>query len=110
LARAYIIRENGTALRMVGLLQDIDHIVEKKQIIQRLREQNEGLREIARINSHEVRRPVVSILGIAQLFDKSYQDMSLNNQLIDWLYDSTSQLDEIIHKVEEKVREIEKSN
>jgi len=110
LARAYIIRENGSAIRMVGLLQDIDHIVEKKQIIQRLREQNEGLREIARINSHEVRRPVVSILGIAQLFDKSHQDMSLNNQLIDWLYDSTSQLDEIIHKVEEKVREIEKSN
>ncbi len=67
LARGYIIRENGTALRMVGLLQDIDHIVEKKQIIQRLHEQNEGLREIARINSHEVRRPIASILGIAQL-------------------------------------------
>lgn len=110
LGRAYIIRENGSPVRMVGLIQDIDHIAEKKQIIQRLQEQNEGLREIARINSHEVRRPVVSILGIAQLFDKSHQDTSLNNQLIDWLFDSTSQLDEIIHKVEEKVREIEKTN
>jgi PAS domain S-box-containing protein len=109
LGRAYIIRENEQPVRMVGLIQDIDHIVEKKQIIQRLQEQNKGLREIARINSHEVRKPVVSILGITQLFDKSHQDTSLNNQLIDWLHTSTSELVEIIHKLEEKVREIEKN-
>lgn len=109
LGRAYIIRENGVVVRMVGLIQDIDHIVEKRQIIQRLQEQNKGLREIARINSHEVRKPIVSILGITQLFDKSHEDKSLNNQLIDWLHTSTSELDEIIHKLEEKVREIEKN-
>jgi len=109
LGRGYIIRRGNVAVRMVGLIQDIDHIVEKKQIIRRLQEQNAGLREIARINSHEVRRPVVSILGIAQLFDKSHQDKTLNNQLIEWLQTSTSELDELIHKLEEKVREIEKN-
>ncbi|GAA0528147.1 PAS domain-containing protein [Chitinophaga japonensis] len=107
LSRGYIIRKHNTAVRMVGLIQDIDHIIEKKQIIRRLQEQNAGLREIARINSHEVRRPVVSILGIAQLFDKSHQDKALNTRLIEWLQTSTSELDELIHKLEEKVREIE---
>jgi hypothetical protein len=51
---------------------------------------------------------VVSILGITQLLtDQCSEDPSLNNQLINWLHTSTSELDDIIHKLEEKVREIE---
>ncbi len=107
LCRGYMVHENSTATRMIGLIQDIDHIVEKQQIIRRLQDQHKGLREIAWINSHEIRKPVVSILGITRLFDRSNENRSLNNQLIEWLYTSTSELDEIIHKLEEKVREIE---
>jgi len=110
LSRGYMVHENNAAIRMIGLIQDIDHIVEKQQIIQRLQDQHKGLREIAWINSHEIRKPVVSILGITQLFDKSNENRSLNNQLIEWLYTSTAELDEIIHKLEEKVREIENGN
>lgn len=108
LSRGYIIRENQKAVRVVGLLQDIDPIIEKQRIIRRLHQQGKGLREIARINSHEIRRPVVSILGITQLLTDRYNDDPiLNNQLINWLHSSTSELDDIIHKLEEKVREIE---
>jgi PAS domain S-box-containing protein len=106
LGRGFMIREQGKPRRMIGIVQDIDQQV---QAIQRLQEQNKGLREIAWMNAHEVRRPVVSILSIAQLFDKSNNDVSLNNQLIEWLYTSTSQLDEIIHKLEAKVKELEKN-
>lgn len=108
LSRGYIIREDNVAVRVVGLLQDIDPIIEKQRIIRRLLQQGKGLREIAWINSHEIRRPVVSILGITQLLtDQCHEDPSLNNQLINWLHTSTSELDDIIHKLEEKVREIE---
>jgi len=108
LSRGYIVRENHKAVRIVGLLQDIDPIIEKQRIIRRLQQQGKGLREIARINSHEIRRPVVSILGITQLLtDRYHEDPALNDQLISWLHNSTSELDDIIHKLEEKVREIE---
>lgn len=102
--RAFIIYENGQPLRMIGMMQDIDKHV--KQAIQ-LEEQNRTLKEIAWINSHEIRRPVVSILSITGLFDKSNQDRHLNSQLMEWLYESTQQLDDIIHKIEHKVKKLQ---
>lgn len=72
-----------------------------------LEEQNKALKEIAWINSHEIRRPVVSILSIADLFDKSNRDLHLNTQLMEWLHESTLQLDEIIHKIEHKVKALQ---
>lgn len=102
--RAFIIYENDQPTRMIGIVQDIDQYV--KQAV-RLEKQNKTLREIAWINSHEIRRPVVSILSITNLFDKSNQDVHLNSRLMEWLHQSTRQLDEIIHKIEHKVKNIE---
>ncbi|RBL93115.1 hypothetical protein DF182_11235 [Chitinophaga flava] len=102
--RAFVIYENNQPIRMIGIVQDIDKYI--KQAV-RLEAQNKTLREIAWINSHEIRRPVVSILSIANLFDKSNQDIHLNSRLMEWLHQSTLQLDEIIHKIEHKVKNIE---
>ncbi|WP_366838787.1 PAS domain-containing protein [Chitinophaga sp.] len=102
--RAYIIYENGQPIRMIGTIQDIDKHVKQAMLLEA---QNRTLREIAWINSHEIRRPVVSILSIAGLFDKSNQDKRLNTQLMEWLHESTQQLDSIIHKIEHKVKTYE---
>ncbi|HEY9260662.1 PAS domain-containing protein [Chitinophaga sp.] len=102
--RAFIMYENGRPSRMIGMIQDIDKHV--KQAMQ-LEEQNKTLKEIAWINSHEIRRPVVSILSITGLFDKSNQDRHLNSQLMEWLHESTQQLDDIIHKIEHKVKKLQ---
>jgi PAS domain S-box-containing protein len=102
--RAFIMYENGRPMRMIGMMQDIDKHV--KQAIQ-LEEQNRTLKEIAWINSHEIRRPVVSILSITGLFDKSNEDRHLNSQLMEWLHESTQQLDDIIHKIEHKVKKLQ---
>lgn len=102
--RAFIIYEDKVPLRMIGMMQDIDKHV--KQAMQ-LEEQNRTLKEIAWINSHEIRRPVVSILSITGLFDKSNQDRHLNSQLMEWLHESTQQLDDIIHKIEHKVKKLQ---
>jgi len=101
--RACIIYEDNMPFRMIGMIQDIDkHVKQARQ----LEEQNKTLKEIAWINSHEIRRPVVSILSITGLFDKSNQDMHLNSQLMEWLHESTQQLDDIIHKIEHKVKKL----
>ncbi|MBV8255061.1 MAG: PAS domain-containing protein [Chitinophaga sp.] len=101
--RANITYESGDAVRMIGMMQDIDQHVRQAK---RLEEQNRTLKEISWINSHEIRRPVVSILSIAELFDLENKDMRFNAQLMDWLRQSTLQLDEIIHKIESKARAI----
>lgn len=102
--RAFIMYENGCPHRMIGMIQDIDkHVKQARQ----LEEQNKALKEIAWINSHEIRRPVVSILSITGLFDKSNQDLHLNTQLMEWLHESTRQLDDIIHKIEDKVKTLQ---
>jgi PAS domain S-box-containing protein len=102
--RAFIMYENNVPLRMIGMIQDIDkHVKQARQ----LEEQNKTLKEIAWINSHEIRRPVVSILSITGLFDKSNEDKHLNSQLMEWLHESTQQLDDIIHKIEHKVKKLQ---
>ncbi|SEW20933.1 PAS domain-containing protein [Chitinophaga arvensicola] len=102
--RAFIMYENNIPHRMIGMIQDIDkHVKQARQ----LEEQNKALKEIAWINSHEIRRPVVAILSITGLFDKSNQDLHLNTQLMEWLHESTLQLDDIIHKIEHKVKTLQ---
>lgn len=102
--RAFIMYENGQPYRMIGMIQDIDRHVKQARLLE---EQNKTLREIAWINSHEIRRPVVSILGITDLFDKSNQNEDFNSQLMAWLHESTRQLDDIIHKIEHKVKNLQ---
>ncbi|SHL82204.1 PAS domain S-box-containing protein [Chitinophaga jiangningensis] len=101
--RANISYEGHMAVRMIGMMQDIDQHIRQAQLLE---EQNKTLKEITWINSHEIRRPVVSILSITQLFDKENKDIQLNSQLMEWLHQSTLQLDEIIHKIERKARQI----
>lgn len=96
--------------REIGLRYELQAQLTHDRLVKQasqLEEQNKALKEIAWINSHEIRRPVVSILSIAGLFDKSNQDLHLNTQLMEWLHESTLQLDEIIHKIEHKVKALQ---
>lgn len=99
-----VLNEQYGIERFVVIISDI---TEKKQFIQQLQEQNKALRDIAWINSHEIRRPVVSILSITQLLNEQHADPDMNRKLIDWLNKSTIQLDEIIHKIEHKVKDMQ---
>lgn len=54
----------GEPVRMIGAIQDID---KQKRFEQQLLNQNEQLKEIAWINSHQVRRPLSNILGLINL-------------------------------------------
>jgi PAS domain-containing protein len=65
----YIIRdETGKAVRMVGALHDISNVKENEE---RVLAQNKLLKEIAQINSHQIRKPVANILGILDLLDNT---------------------------------------
>ncbi len=65
-----------------------------------LEQQNAQLKEIARINSHEIRRPLSNILGLAELLSH-YRDSLPDDvrSLLDLLYDSSHELDDVIKKI-----------
>jgi PAS domain S-box-containing protein len=92
--RGYVIfNTEGEPVRMIGAMQDID---KQKKFEQQLLNQNEQLKEIAWINSHQVRRPLSNILGLINLIrDLSAPDDEIR-QLIELLAVSSKELDDAV--------------
>lgn len=96
LDRGIVIRdENGVGKRMIGAMQDIST----------LRKQHERLTEIALINSHEIRKPVATILGLMQLF-KDLKHQNPDKQLLQHLESATQALDEVIKRIINKTEDL----
>jgi PAS domain S-box-containing protein len=98
--QGYIIRnEKGEAVRMVGAMHDI---TESKAKEQRILKQNEQLREIAQINSHELRKPVATILGLMDIFDQSSVLDQENREILTLLEGTVRELDVVIRRINDK--------
>lgn len=96
LDRGIVIRdENGIGKRMIGAMQDIST----------LRKQHESLTEIALINSHEIRKPVATILGLMQLF-KFAKNQNPDEQLLQHLESATQELDDVIKRIINKTEDL----
>jgi PAS domain S-box-containing protein len=77
-------------------------LMENKRIQDHVQDQNSRLQEIASISSHEIRRPVATILGLVNLFDGQNSNNPLNKEIINHLYDTAKELDNVIHTIVEK--------
>jgi light-regulated signal transduction histidine kinase (bacteriophytochrome) len=60
------------------------------------------LQEIASISSHNIRRPVATIMGLVSLFDKNNLNNSLNKDIMEHLETTALELDDVIHIIVEK--------
>lgn len=97
---------NNKRARLVLALDINDRLVAEKRILA----QNERLREIAHLQSHNVRRPVASILGLINLFDKRDPTNEMNGIVIEKLDVVCKELDLTIHEIVEKTYELEIEN
>ncbi|HZY38908.1 MAG TPA: PAS domain S-box protein [Mucilaginibacter sp.] len=77
-------------------------LIENKRNQESIKEQNKMLQEIAAISSHDVRRPVATILGLVNLFDRNNLDNPLNKEIVDHLDITAKELDGVIHTIVEK--------
>lgn len=94
---------NNDELRLIERTVNILRVlIESKKNETYIKEQNNRLHAIANISSHELRRPVATILGLVNLFDKHNEMNPLNNEIIDYLYISTRELDKVIHDIVEQ--------
>jgi PAS domain S-box-containing protein len=89
---------NGRRSRLVA----IKDITDKKKDRQEILAQNQRLREIAQISSHETRKPLASILGLVNLFDKENMSNPLNKEILQYLEITANELDTVIHNIVKK--------
>lgn len=68
-----------------------------------LEKQNQQLKEIARMNAHEIRRPLTNILGLIHLVELEHESRSSNNNgSLAWLghlKSASNELDDVIKKI-----------
>ena len=76
---------------LTALAGQVSHIMELDLALKILRQQNNAFKEIARIQSHELRLPVSSILGVMNLING--EKSNLNPEYLELLNISVAQLD-----------------
>lgn len=77
-------------------------LIESKKTEDNIREQNHRLQTIANISSHELRKPVATILGLVNLFDNDDLQNPLNKEIIGHIDTTSQQLDGVIHSIVER--------
>ncbi|MBW4889320.1 PAS domain S-box protein [Mucilaginibacter sp. HMF5004] len=87
--------DDNTFIGYIAIQNDITIRKEKEDEILK---QNTILRDVAWLSSHELRRPVASILGLMQLI-KDAENEGEKEQYVDFLDQCTVQLDDIIHNI-----------
>lgn len=82
-------------------------MTERMFYIKEIEKQNTALKEIAWVQSHEVRAPVTRIMGIVNLLKLDVTALeSEKNQLLDYLMQSANELDLVIKGIVEKAHKI----
>jgi PAS domain S-box-containing protein len=86
-----------------GVLLNMRDVTKITDYSNALEQQNRVLTEIARINSHEIRKPLANILGLAEMMyhykDKLPTDLL---DLLEMLHASSNELDGVIKKIVNK--------
>lgn len=102
--RCFILRDNlGAPVRSVGSVMDV---TTSRQYLEKIKEHNKNLREIAWLQSHVVRAPLARIMGLIHLY-KEYDGGELTvEELFDLISTSAHELDEVIHEISDKTNNI----
>lgn len=96
----------NTDKKVCGFVYANKNIVEKKQEYKRVEEKNKVLREVAYIQSHMLRSPLSSMLGLLDLIDKKQLDAE-NTKYFSYLKPLAQELDMVIRENARKVNEFD---
>jgi PAS domain S-box-containing protein len=101
-----VLNNKDVCTHYIGLSRDITEQKLQEQLIlnanKTLQGQNDKLYEIAQINSHVIRKPVASILGLIELLDEQKFVSYEEKEIIANLKSCAVELDGVIHLVSEK--------
>ncbi len=91
--------------KVTGVCCFLQNITERKLYERKIEQQNQKLKDIASITSHQVRVPLANILGLAEVLDNDDPMSSSNRQIIEHIKTSALQLDQaIINMVQQTIQ------
>ena len=90
----------------IYFINDLSALKKQFNIIQT---QNQQLREIAWMQSHAVRAPLVRIMGLVHLLESNTPDFEID-EIVKFISDAAIELDHTIHDISNKTYELENSN
>ena len=108
----YVLKDKLFSLnqKISRALVDAENKRQKKIADDKLRSQNEKLFEIAYMQSHQVRAPIATILGLISLIDLDKQPHSFNAEAIRKLEEAAISFDDVIREIVQKTNEISKDD
>nr|HPH38597.1 histidine kinase dimerization/phospho-acceptor domain-containing protein [Sediminibacterium sp.] len=92
----------GKPIRLIGTNRNITDDV---AVQEKMKTQNKVLRDIAFIQSHEVRRPLANILGVIEVLNSS--NSVHNKEIFDHLIESANELDMQIRSIVKKTNNLD---
>lgn len=96
-----ILSPSGAITAVKGTIQDV---TEQRLYMQKVQSQNQQLKDIAWIQSHKVRAPVASILGLIQLFNTDHPEDPINTEVLQGVSEAANMLDEVIKEINAKTQ------
>ncbi len=110
-ATDYVMKDKLFTLipKITRALEDAEKKRDKRIADEMLQMQYKTLFEIATLQSHQVRGPIASILGLINLFNFDDPKDPVNTDIIMNLQSATLAFDDIIHNIVEKTSEIKGS-
>lgn len=100
LRRYYAVWDNTEQIAGV-VIASID-ITERKNHEIQIQKHADVLREIAKIQSHEIRRPVANIMGLTELIDLKNKSEEENQTVLRYLRSSVEEMDKLINQIVHK--------
>lgn len=92
---------------VIGVNCFVKDVTLNKQNALRINQQNAQLRQIAWMQSHKMRRPVANLLGIVELMKVDFPERMTGDSLMEALYDSVVQIDEITREIVLATKELD---
>ena len=92
----------GKPIRLIGTNRNITDDI---AVQEKMKTQNKVLRDIAFIQSHEVRRPLANILGVIEVLNSS--NSVQNKEIFDHLIESANELDMQIRSIVKKTNNLD---
>lgn len=75
------------------------NITERLKTEKALIDQNNRLKQIATLSSHDLRRPVASMLGLVNIIDKENFSNPANQEVIEYLFKVSTEIDTVIREI-----------
>lgn len=99
-----IIKQGEKAHLLRGTFQDV---TEQQMFVKRIEDKNLTLKDIAQTQSHDVRGPLATIVGLTSLLEEDDFNTKQAKEVIAGIKESTAQLDDIIRKIVKRAESID---